>query len=372
MKLKYVKSPMSVNRGHTVAVALSLGLLFCLDLEYVGAQLRAQKRITWVWTATDADGSRVTVASDGQLNDYEAYTRGNRFYVKIPAADLPSKTGSLLGRGFDDVQIQRMGDGIMLSFRLQPGTTAHVNQKLNRIELVFSIPTRSSSAGSGADRTAVNEPHRNAAKGPVGAGNKQNPARDERGSSPAANSASATSPGPLSARETRSPAISSASKGSTARDSVASRSPWPSGSPIYSPSPYASTSSSPSVNMSVGTQALQTTASASPTPVSAAGARSDWSGKLRDLRTRVRNSPWLSAVAALALLGLLLLVFVGRKRPLGPGPAIPIQRLDVGPSAGPVAAQGQGEVPSESPGSSPVISKVAHASEDPEREVFEL
>src|ERR1700682_1275329 len=155
MKLKNVKTLRFRKRGSTAAGALSLCLAFHFGMVRAGAQLRAQKRITSVWTATDAEGSRVTVASDAQLHNYEAYTRGDRFYLKIPSADLPSTTGSLLGRGFDDVQIQRSGDGIILSFRLQPGTTARVDQKLNRIEVVFSIPMRSQRSGSSVDRNEL-------------------------------------------------------------------------------------------------------------------------------------------------------------------------------------------------------------------------
>src|SRR6266436_10048165 len=138
MKLNNVQTPRFRKGGYAIAVPLSLCLLFCFSLVRVGGQLRAQKRITSVWTATFAAGSRVTVTADAKLNDYEAYKRGDRFYVKIPLADPPSKTGSLLGRGFDDAQIQRVSDGLLLSFRLQPGTTARVDQKLNRIEVIFS------------------------------------------------------------------------------------------------------------------------------------------------------------------------------------------------------------------------------------------
>ena len=35
------------------------------------------------------EGSRVALSSDQSLSDYEAYRRGDRFYVKIPAAEVP-------------------------------------------------------------------------------------------------------------------------------------------------------------------------------------------------------------------------------------------------------------------------------------------
>ena len=131
-----------IDPGRAV-ISLLLLLLLGVNLSPSAAQSRPQRRITSIWTATNAAGSRVTVTSDVSLGDYEAYKRGDRFYVKIPQADLPSARGSLLGRGFDDVQIQRYGDGICISFHLQPGTAAHVDQNPNRLEIVFALPGRS-------------------------------------------------------------------------------------------------------------------------------------------------------------------------------------------------------------------------------------
>jgi hypothetical protein len=150
-----MNSSQTQNRGLQsarcrVAVTLSLSLLVFFTLLPATAQVRTPKRITSVWTATTAEGSRVHVVSDSPVNDYEGYTRGGRFYVKIPLADLPTARGSLLGRGFDDVQIQRYGDGIIISFRLQPGTSARVEQAANQLEVVFTTPGGSRSAVAGA------------------------------------------------------------------------------------------------------------------------------------------------------------------------------------------------------------------------------
>src|SRR5262245_53518034 len=62
-----------------------------------------------VATARSSDsqeGSRVAISSDQSLNNYEAYRRGDRFYVKVPATDV-SRAESLRGRGFGDVKAQR-------------------------------------------------------------------------------------------------------------------------------------------------------------------------------------------------------------------------------------------------------------------------
>ena len=147
MNSSHCQNPGTRSNRRRVAATLSLSLLVSFSLLPAAAQ-RKQKRITSVWTTTTAEGSRVHVVSNSQVNDYEGYTRGGRFYVKIPLADLPSARGSLLGRGFDDVQIQRYGDGIIISFRLQPGTTARVEQSTNRLDIVFSTLAGARSAVS--------------------------------------------------------------------------------------------------------------------------------------------------------------------------------------------------------------------------------
>jgi len=58
--------------------------------------------------------------------------------VKIPAADFASARRLLRGTGFDDGQIQKSGDSTVISFRLEPGTTARVDQRSNRLDVVFS------------------------------------------------------------------------------------------------------------------------------------------------------------------------------------------------------------------------------------------
>jgi hypothetical protein len=94
-------------------------------------------------------GGRATITSDAPLNDYEAYRSGNRYYVVIPQANAPSAAGGLRGRGYDDVQVHKRGNDAVLSFRLKPGTTAHVNQKFNRLEVVFNSPGDASSTTTG-------------------------------------------------------------------------------------------------------------------------------------------------------------------------------------------------------------------------------
>src|ERR1041385_5057848 len=95
--------------------------------------------IATVRSSDSPEGSRVAISSDQSLNDYEAYRRGDRFYVKIPAADVP-RAEAVRGRGFVDVKAQKSGDSTILSFRLQPGATAHVEQRANKLDVVVSVP----------------------------------------------------------------------------------------------------------------------------------------------------------------------------------------------------------------------------------------
>jgi hypothetical protein len=81
---------------------LRYSIVFLLGAALAAAQGRITKppqtnsngsaKRTHVATLRSSDspeGSRVALSSDQSLNDYEAYRRGDRFYVRIPAADVP-------------------------------------------------------------------------------------------------------------------------------------------------------------------------------------------------------------------------------------------------------------------------------------------
>ncbi|MFN2456003.1 MAG: HEAT repeat domain-containing protein [Pyrinomonadaceae bacterium] len=111
------------------------------------AQRSMRKKLTAPRSSESSEGSRVTIASDGVLNDYSAYRSGNRFYVVIPEADAAQATAGLRGRGFENAQVQKRGGDAVISFQLQPGTAAHVNQKFNKLDVVFSVPGGGTSGG---------------------------------------------------------------------------------------------------------------------------------------------------------------------------------------------------------------------------------
>ena len=102
-------------------------------------------------SADSADGSRVSITGDQSLADYEAYRRGERFYVKIPASEVPRAEG-VRGRGFGDVTAQRSGDSTTLSFRLQPGASAHVEQRGNKLDVVILAAGSSSTPAANRPR----------------------------------------------------------------------------------------------------------------------------------------------------------------------------------------------------------------------------
>jgi len=98
-----------------------------------------RQHVATLRSSDSQEGSRVAISSDQSLNNYEAYRRGDRFYVKIPASDV-SRPDAVRGRGFADVKAQSSGDSTVLSFRLQPGATAHVEQRANKLDVVVTVP----------------------------------------------------------------------------------------------------------------------------------------------------------------------------------------------------------------------------------------
>src|SRR2546429_3788366 len=171
------QSPRS-NRLSRLIVNSGMAILLC------GVTVAAQSRIirpqsqpsasassrrqhTAVLRASDSpDGSRVALSSDQSLNDYEAYRRGDRFYVRIPRSEVP-RAETVRGRGYADVKAQKTGDGTVVSFRLQPGATAHVEQRGNKLDVVFSVPggrtLSASNGGSNARSNAGPEANRRSA-----------------------------------------------------------------------------------------------------------------------------------------------------------------------------------------------------------------
>ena len=142
MKLNLIKSTVFASGRRWVPVLLASLCLVWVAFISGSAQLKGLKRVTSLQLGQAAGGARVSVISDGALNDYEAFRRGDRFYVKIPQAEFTFSQPSFRGDGFDDVQIQKVGDSVIVSFKLQPGASAHVEERSNRLEVIFNAPNR--------------------------------------------------------------------------------------------------------------------------------------------------------------------------------------------------------------------------------------
>ena len=98
------------------------------------------KRVASLRTSDLPEGSRVTVTSDASLDDYTAYRADDRFHILIPQAKTSAAINPLPGRGFTDIRLERRGADLDLSFVLQPGVTASVAQKFNRLDVTFNVP----------------------------------------------------------------------------------------------------------------------------------------------------------------------------------------------------------------------------------------
>ncbi|MEP6706887.1 MAG: hypothetical protein ABJC05_05180, partial [Pyrinomonadaceae bacterium] len=160
-----------------------------------------------------SEGSRVSIYSDSTLDDYEAYRRGDRFYVKLPAVEVSPSQAKVHARGFEDVNLQKTGSTSLLSFHLQPGTTARVDQRGNRLEVIFTTPGGSQSAApaaspGGATTSSSNEAVNSSTRSVPGSA----PETAKSQSPPAANNADASS-------------VSSASPSANSQNSTPSANP---------------------------------------------------------------------------------------------------------------------------------------------------
>jgi hypothetical protein len=392
MKIKYLKS-MSARDRRRIGVALSFLACLSLTLTSSVAQLKT-RRVTGLQLGAAAEGSRVTVLSDSPLNDYEAFRRGDRFYVKIPLADFMSGLPQFRADGFENVQVQKVGEGLVVSFKLQPGATARINQYGNRLDVIFSAPNRISSnntASSGSTTPGGNS------------GSSSNRGPDAAGPNPSDSSPSrerfVVDESPATDRSNGNPFFrnsrrSNANSNKSANAATAVASPVASPATTFSPAPY---TSYPPLTTT-------TPVSSGQTAVGRDSGSSNWSNR------KAAVIGWMSANRLATLLGALILLSLifylvsavlrrkkngeqakGAKAKVQPKYS-PNEKLDELPSAAaviaPVSPQASAvEPPASSPSAvahppvltrptivSPSTSADEHRehSADEEREVFEL
>lgn len=164
MKPNLIKSILFANGWRCVAALLASVCLVWVAFISSSAQLKARKHVTSLQLGQAAEGARVTIISDEALNDYEAFRRGDHFYVRIPEAAFAFSQPTFHGGGFDDVQVQKVGDSVVVSFKLQPGASARVDEHSNRLDVIFTAPNRSQRAtfasnpsSTGVNRTSQNQ-----------------------------------------------------------------------------------------------------------------------------------------------------------------------------------------------------------------------
>jgi hypothetical protein len=404
MKIQYLKSLLTIDRRR-LGVALSFFACLCLTLTSSVAQLKTQRRVTGLQLGAAAEGSRVTVVSDSPLNDYEAFRRGDRFYVKIPLADFMSALPHFRADGFENVQVQKVGDSLLVSFKLQPGATARINQYGNRLDVVFSAPNKISSNNTASAGSASSLIGNSGTPGSA----RADRGPDAAGPMPPGSSASrerfaavesATDRGDVNPRYPSSRRSNASGNNRTAgtNSATAVASPIPSPSTTFSPAPYTS----------YPTLTTATPVSSSATAASSGSGSSNWSNR------KAAVIRWISANRLATLLGgliLLSLIFYfatailrrkktaeqakGAKAKVQPKYS-PNEKLDELPNAAiareprqPIAVQQPSGSPSSavaptrehptvltrptivSPGASPAEHR-EHSSEEEEREVFEL
>jgi hypothetical protein len=238
----------------------------------------------------------VAVSGDQSLSNYEAYRRGDRFYVKIPPADVP-RAEAVRGRAFSDVKVQRGGDSTVVSFRLQPGATARVEPHGNKIDVVFTMPGAKSSSSASRD-VARND----AGPAPPAADWKRQPSRNP-------NTVGATTLGTLRDANDRT-SLATAKATPTPKPS-----PTPKSSPAPSPASTAVAQTSPTPKSSPGI--ARGAASPSASPAQQTAQTNTWNNFKQRVRYWIllaQLNPIPVAIGAAVLLFLIGLLILQRRR----------------------------------------------------------
>ena len=348
----------SPRRANFSASILGLAFVFLLTAAPAAAQSKIVRptpqptpkrtHVATLRASDSSEGSRVAISSDQSLNNYEAYRRGDRFYVKIPAADVP-RAEAVRGRGFADVKAQRAGDSTVLSFRLQPGAAAHVEQRANKLDVVVSVPggtpsvaanrpressrpvtpeTNRSSNPNNRGTTLSANPNKSAAsKAGSRDGSKNTPRESSTAASNKNSGSQKSSPSSGSsnsnAKENKSP---SSTSNSNSKENNGSNSAANSNSKA-SPTPTPTTSPSPNASPSVKTaspspiQKSNVASSPSPSPANAAGPNQAGTDTWSQMKSRAHYwlllaqlNPIPVITGALILLAIIVLLLMQRRR----------------------------------------------------------
>jgi hypothetical protein len=307
MKIRFLKLFILESiqrRGVTLLLCVGLTVFACTSGV---AQVRNQRRVTGLQLGDSAEGARVTIVSDSALTDYEAFRRGEFFYVKIPLADFTSAAPNFRAAGLESLHVQKVGDGLVVSFKLQPGATARVDQHGNRLEVIFSAPNRGSNNAANTGRDSRTSDQGRDTAGPMPPG------------SVAASRVRVVTEGPGDGNESRTPQnpwvsanpqndSNRSSKGSARDQSTSGVVSVPSPLPHSSPSPR----SSPSSVLTSGTPTSYsplTSATPALSPASRPADNASGAGGFLNLKRRSTAAlQWAATNRLATLLGALILL----------------------------------------------------------------
>jgi hypothetical protein len=94
--------------------------------------------VTWRRRETPS-GPHFILTSDTTLDDYRSYVEGDRLFVHIPQAALANPQGELAGHGFGEMRVEERDTDVVLSVKVLQNATVMINQKFNRVEIIFHI-----------------------------------------------------------------------------------------------------------------------------------------------------------------------------------------------------------------------------------------
>ena len=119
----------------------------------VRQQPSQSRSVTALRRSETPQGSRLSLISDGTLNDYSAYRMGDRFFIIIPRARAPVRqSGS--GQGFEGLRVEPRGNDLLLSFRVPEGRSARVSQRFNKLDILLESSGASTSASNSNNDSA--------------------------------------------------------------------------------------------------------------------------------------------------------------------------------------------------------------------------
>lgn len=280
------------------------------------------KRVVGVRSSDTGNGSRVTITADDTLKDYSAYRSGDRFYVVLPKAAAGARGGGA-GRGYSDMQVQQRGDSVVLSYRVQPGAKPRVEQKFNRLDVVFDVP------GDAGQQATTNNAARQQQTPQTPPAENRNPPAQQNNQTQAATDAAAARPTP----ERRQPTAEEAARAQAANSAVANTTPpvVSTGQPLdpaaqnpastsVEPTPEATTAATPAVEPQIAQAQPPAPVAPITTNQPAAGTQTGSS-----FGTFIIRNWALALVFALVVVGLGLVIAARR---VSSGAPAPVEDLD--------------------------------------------